>query len=532
MGLNQIFKRPDKAATVETQREAPTFEKVIWYRDPGLRLLYWHCFVLCWSSATSGYDGMFFNSVQNFDSWVSFFDEPDGTRLGLLGASYQIASVVSIPVVPYIADRWGRKVSIVIGFIIMIVGAVLQGSAQEFGAFIGGRVLLGFGYPFTQLASPMLLAEIAHPQHRARMTTVYNCLWNGGAFIVAWVAFGTDFLGNDWSWRIPAILQGAPSFFQLLVIWWVPESPRYLIYHDRHEEALNMLAKYHANGDAGNPTVQFEYHEISETIKLEKAVSKSSSYLDFFRTKGNRYRLMILISLGFFSQWSGNAIVSNYSAKVYESVGVTHSTAKLGLSAGQMSMSCIVALFFATKVDQWGRRPIFLISTASMFVCLVFWTLCFALYEVYDMPGADTGVIFLIWLFSFAYAIAWSGLLIAYAVEILPYTLRAKGLMVVNLCVQAALALNNQANPVAFDYWAGETWKLYIIYVAWVLFELFFVFWKYVETKGPTLEELAKIIDGPDAPVASINIGKLEYEHDEKKAEIEVHHDGEHKTFA
>lgn len=219
MRLGDVFKKPNKEATEESQNEAPKFEKVTWYRDPGLRVLYWYAFVLCVSSATTGYDGMFFNSVQNFESWNTFFDNPVGARLGLLGAAYQIASVVSIPLVPIVADRYGRKTSIVIGFLIMIVGAILQGASQQFGSFIGGRVLLGFGNSFTQLASPMLLAEICHPQHRARMTTVYNCLYNAGAFTVGWVSFGTDYLGNEWSWRIPAILQGAPSFLQLLVIW-------------------------------------------------------------------------------------------------------------------------------------------------------------------------------------------------------------------------------------------------------------------------------------------------------------------------
>lgn len=128
-------------------------------------------------------------------------------------------------------------------------------------------------------------------------------------------------------------------------------------------------------------------------------------------------------------------------------------------------MSCIVSLAFAMMVDRWGRRPIFLISTSGMLGTLAFWTLCFALYEVYDKEGAEIGVIFFIWLFSFFYATAWSGLLVAYAIEILPYSLRAKGLMILNICIQAALALNNQANPVAFEFWDGETWKLYIIYV-------------------------------------------------------------------
>lgn len=76
---------------------------------------------------------MFFNSVQNFDTWMDFFDKPEGATLGLLGASYQIASVVSIPLVPLITDNFGRKPSIGLGFVIMIVGAVLQGAAQNFG---------------------------------------------------------------------------------------------------------------------------------------------------------------------------------------------------------------------------------------------------------------------------------------------------------------------------------------------------------------------------------------------------------------
>lgn len=65
---------------------------------------------------------------------------------------------------------------------------------------------------------------------------------------------------------------------------------------------------------------------------MELKAKTSSSYLDFFRTPGNRYRLMILISLGFFSQWSGNAIISNYANLLYEGVGISSSTTKLGVS--------------------------------------------------------------------------------------------------------------------------------------------------------------------------------------------------------
>lgn len=63
----------------------------------------------------------------------------------------------------------------------MIAGAIMQGVCQNMAVFAAGRVLLGFGNSLAQLCSPMLLTELCHPQHRGRLTTVYNCLWNVGA---------------------------------------------------------------------------------------------------------------------------------------------------------------------------------------------------------------------------------------------------------------------------------------------------------------------------------------------------------------
>jgi MFS family permease len=74
---------------------------------------------------------MMFGSVQNFDSWKEFFDNPSSARLGLLGATYQIGCVCSIPFVPIIADRWGRKPALAIGFALMTAAGIIQGASQN-----------------------------------------------------------------------------------------------------------------------------------------------------------------------------------------------------------------------------------------------------------------------------------------------------------------------------------------------------------------------------------------------------------------
>lgn len=176
-------------------------------------------------------------------------------------------------------------------------------------------------------------------------------------------------------------------------------------------------------------------------------------------------------------------------------------------------MSLIVSLSMAMMVDRFGRRPLFLAATAGMFVVFIFWTLTSGLYSEHNAPGANYAMIFFIWLFQIAYSLAWSGLLVAYAIEILPYKLRAKGLMILNISIQAALTLNIYANPIAFKAFGEKgSWKLYLIYTCWIFFELVFVYFMYVETKGPTLEELAKIIDGEEAQVAHLNLEQVEKE--------------------
>lgn len=515
-------KAPNQNA-VDARDEAPSFEKVEWKKRPNMRKLYFWACVLCVASATTGYDGMMMNSSQQMNRWTAYFDKPDDNRLGIMNNAYNIGSIASFFIVPFAAEWWGRKIPIAIGCTIMIAGALVSTFATNWQIYMAGRLVLGFGNSFAQMCSPILLTEICHPQHRAKFTAVYNCLWNVGAVFVAWIAWGTSQADNEWSWRSITLLQGLPSAIQLSLIFWVPESPRWLISKERYEEALSMLAFYHAEGNHNDPTVQFEYQEMKETIRMEIDAGNNSSYLDFLKTRGNRWRLAILISLGIISQYSGNALFSNYINLVYEGAGITSQSQKMGLTGGERILQLGVSLYAATLIDKVGRRKLFLIATSGMVVNFICWTVTCAVYENSGVKasgvgnnntGAGYAQIPFIWMFGIFYSLAWSGLLVAYALEILPYSLRGKGLMIMNITVQAILAIGGQTNPVAWKR-LPHHWNLALFYTCWICVELVWVYFVYPETRGPTLEEIGRIFDG-DSAVAHISMREVEKEIEER----------------
>ncbi|RDA88300.1 hypothetical protein CP532_6579 [Ophiocordyceps camponoti-leonardi (nom. inval.)] len=513
--------------------ETPRLDPVTWYREPHLRKLYFSCFFLLIASATTGFDSMLQNTSQQMDAWKAFFPQYlDANKLGVLINMYNIGCITSFFVSPYMADTFGRKPVIVVGCVIMIAGACIASLSNGYNMYLGGRFVIGFGNSLAQVYSPMLLTELCHPQHRGPLTTVYNCLWNLGALLVSVIGWGTASVGNDWSWRSITLLQALPSIIQLVGIWWLSESPRFLVSKGRSKEALAVLAKHHGGGDVNHPTVRFEFREIKEAIEVERKVNKTSSYLDFFRTKGNRWRLAIVVSLGIISQYSGNALFSNYIDIVYEGAGIREQNKKLALTAGRTIMDLFVSITAALSVDKVGRRPLFLVAISGMVVAFACWTVVGAVYENSAVQDPDgTGVsytnqaagfaqIAFVWLFAIFYDIGFSGLLVAYALEVLPFHLRAKGIIIMSIVLQGALAIGNQTNKLAWNN-LPQHWNFMLFYTLWDACQLVFVYFFYVETKGHTLEDMARIFDGEDDAVPQ----PVDPERTDKEARLASNHD-------
>lgn len=164
-----------------------------------------------------------------------------------------------------------------------------------------------------------------------------------GSIVAAWLTYGTNNIASEWSWRIPSILQALPSLLQISCVWFVPESPRWYIAKGLPERGLQVLAHVHAEGNDQDEIVQLEYEEIKETIAIEKE-AEQTGWLELFKTKGNRHRLLILVSAGLFSQWSGNGLVSYYISGVLDGIGITDSNTQLIINGVLNIWNCIVAV--------------------------------------------------------------------------------------------------------------------------------------------------------------------------------------------
>jgi sugar porter (SP) family MFS transporter len=357
--------------------------------------------------------------------WQDYFHHPSPSIMGLLTASMSMGSMLAIPIVPYCADILGRRMGVVIGCAIMLVGIALLSMGFHIAMFIMGRLLLGFGIAIAHGSAPLLIAELVHPQHRAIYSTIYNTLWYLGSLIGAWVSFGTNNIAGNWAWRVPCLLQAIPSLFQIFFIWFVPESPRWLIAKGKHAKAKAILTKYHAADNENDELVSVEYHEIQQTISLEQEYEKTA-WSELWSTPGNRHRLLILVSFGLFSQWSGNALVSYYLSGVLETVGIKDDKTKLEINGYLSIVQLVSAVGICFFVDKIGRRPLFLTSCVGMLVSFIVETIGSAQYAKTESTAAGHAVIVFIFIYFIFYNLGFCGLLVSYSTEILPYRIRAK----------------------------------------------------------------------------------------------------------
>ncbi|KAK4688187.1 hypothetical protein P7C73_g1921, partial [Tremellales sp. Uapishka_1] len=467
-----------------------------WWKDPGLRLSVFSITIVYATQAMSGYDKSLNSTLQSLPDWKAIMGHPNASNLGLITTSLYISGFFAAVPSQMLMDKFGRRWGIFAGMIFLLVAVAIQTAAQNKAMFIAGRVVLGIGLAMSATAGPVLCQELAHPRMRGTVAAMFNTSFYVGAIAVSWIGFGVShWKTSGWSWRLPTLFQALPALYILFCFPFLPESPRWLVANGREAQALQILAKYHANGDENDELVQFEFNEMKAILHKEQA-AEAISWRKALSTTGNRKRFATITAVSIFSNWNGQAIVTYYLPRVLTLVGIVSPTQQTGINGGLQIMNYITSVVGASLAESVGRRKLWLSSFGIMLVANVVLTATSATYAKAPTAGVGGGVIFAVFLYDLGYNVACNPLLYAYETEIMPFALRAKGLAWSVTFGQLQAIIFQYCNPIGL---AALKWKYYLVFTAFLVVEITCIYLFFIETSGRTLEEVSALFDGEDA---------------------------------
>ncbi|KXL45117.1 MAG: hypothetical protein FE78DRAFT_90865, partial [Acidomyces sp. 'richmondensis'] len=380
------------------------------------------------------------------------------------------------------------------GCVGVLVGTIITATAKDLATFVGGRFLLSFFCTLATTAAPMLVIELAPPQYRATVSGLYNTLWYMGSIIATFAVYGSNLhlSGSNLNWRLPLWLQMLCPGLVCLFIYFVPESPRWLVAADRHEEARTFFVKHHANGDPDHPIVELEMREVIHSLRECQLLSWRNFFdiRELLNSRSRRYRTALNFSFSWFGQFSGNNVISYYLPLLVDQVGIRSTNMQLLLNALYAVEGWIFAMIGARFHDILGRRTMFLISTGGMIICLAIAAGGAAGYvNKSSIPDSDLSIAF-IFVFGGVFAFAYTSMQPIYPAEVMTNDMRAKGMFLMQWTSGAAGFVNTFVAPIALKnigFW------FYVFFVFWDCIEFAIIYFFFVETKGRTLEELEEV---------------------------------------
>ncbi|KAG1048567.1 hypothetical protein G6F43_009052 [Rhizopus delemar] len=422
-----------------------------------------------------------------------------------LAASF-VASLIS----GFIADGIGRKIFLMIASIIHTIGCIIEVAGQSQASFFAGRIISGLAIGILSMLVPLYQSEIAKPQNRGRLVTVFQIFITLGFCVAFWIGYGTYHIEGEKSWRIPLGIQIIPGGLLFLGIYFVPESPRWLIYKDRQTEALEILAQLRSHGNKSHVDVRMEFTSIVQDVSFDRMAYKHrfSSLL----TKGidnNRKRLLLGMGVHIFSQLSGINAILFYFPYILESAGVTGTYSALLSNGIGGLVNFIATLFVIIYIDRWGRRRILIWGAIGMAICMITITVVSAVFDqdlikpishyninlesaIRDIR-ASYSIIVLLCIFIALFALSWGPIGWIYPAEIYPQMIRANAMGITTSCSYLFNLFIALIAPVMFE---NIGWRTYVFFTCMCLVMALVIHLFYPETKGRSLEEIQLIFSG------------------------------------
>ncbi|PVH74647.1 MFS sugar transporter, partial [Cadophora sp. DSE1049] len=434
-----------------------------------------------------GYDSGIITSTLAQPRFVDYFNKPSDDVQGGVVSSFQGGAILGTMINFFVADRLGRKKSIALGALIAAFGCALQAGAVNMVMLIIGRFIAGVAVGILSSTVPMYAGEIAEAQHRGVLSGLLQWMLSWGFFVAQWLGYGCSFSDTDLQWRFPLAFQCVPALILLGGIWFLQESPRWLMEQDRHEEALATLHALHDDATGSNSEfVELEFREIRDVIQADRSANKIT-WSSIFKKASWRRRLFLGCGVQAFGPLSGINVINYYGPRIYETLGINtqESLMIIGISGALSIVYCTIGLWL---LDRVGRVKPLIISAAGCALALV---VNAALSQHLESASANQlrAMVAMNFVFSFFYTptgiISW-----VYPAEIFPVDIRAKGNSLSTFTNWTLNLVFAQISPKALTNIGFKYFYVFFIFgvIATVCYILF-----YPETKGKTLEQMDEL---------------------------------------
>lgn len=333
-----------------------------------------------------------------------YFNSPDADMQGNITALYDIGCVVGSIICYFVGERFGRRSMLMLGGCIMIIGAIILGSSINVAQLIAGRIITGIGNGMNSSTAPVYLSECAPATYRGALLTLQGTLTIFGVVVAYWMDYGTSFSSTSFQWRFPLAFQGVFAILLVLQVIGLPESPRWLVQHDRYDEAQEVTAAI-VDKDPNDPAVERTILDIR--VGLEEEQKGGPFRFKELFTWGevqNFRRLLITISIQLGQQFSGSNMINYYAPVIFQnSMGLTRNLSLILGGAAQCTYlvgSAIPVLL----MDRFGRRALLLSCTVGLCFCFVMVSILLSLEGNRQAAYGATAFIFI---FQLVYGIGW-----------------------------------------------------------------------------------------------------------------------------
>jgi len=428
------------------------------------------------------------------DKVASQFNLDDITKGWYVGCALA-GSIGGVMIAGSLSDKFGRKIVLLLSAVLFSVSAIWCMAAGSEEQLVIARIIGGVGIGVASVISPLYIAEISVPGFRGRLVSMYQLAITVG-FLGAYLAnYGlqqysetllekgatTGLYGKIFAtevWRGMLGMESLPALLFFIVLFMIPESPRWLIVKGKEIKASLILKKIYGEAEAGN--------QIANVKKLIDS-EKGSDWRMLFQP-GFRLALFIGVALAILGQFMGVNAVLYYGPTIFKESGLSSGDSLFYQSlVGAVNMlTTILALIIIDKV---GRKQLVYWGVSGMIITLVFIGIYFAYGTQLGIPSVFLLILFLLYIFCCAISIC--AVIFVLLSEMYPVKVRGAAMSIAGLSLWIGTYLIGQLTPLMLTKLtpAGTFWLFALMCIPYML-----IVWKLLpETTGKSLEEIEEM---------------------------------------